>query len=77
VFFNLDAEAVIVDDALVDEAEDEPTLLAEERDRALFAARVDPRTNARVGGTIRLAVDPSRFYFFSPETGETLVRRAA
>jgi multiple sugar transport system ATP-binding protein len=77
VFFNLDAEAVIVDDALVDEPEDEPTLLAEERDRALFAARVDPRTNAAVGGTIRLAVDPSRFYFFSPETGETLVRRAA
>jgi multiple sugar transport system ATP-binding protein len=77
VFFNLDARHVIVDDALADKPEDEPTLLAEERDRALFAARVDPRTKASVGGTVRLAVDPSRFYFFSPDTGESLVDRAA
>ena len=45
-------------------------------DRALFAARVDPRTKARVGGTVRLAVDPSRLYFFSPETGESLLNGA-
>jgi multiple sugar transport system ATP-binding protein len=77
VFFNLDARPVIVDDALVDEPEDEPTLLAEERDRTLFAARVDSRTKASVGGTVRLAVDPSRLYFFSPDTGESLVNRAA
>ena len=43
----------------------------------LFTARVDARTNARVGDTIRLAVDPSRFYFFSPGTGESLLRAAA
>ena len=43
-------------------------LLAEDDDTALFAARVDPRTNARVGERLTLAVDPSRLYFFSPET---------
>src|SRR4051794_28504938 len=73
VFFALDAESVVVEDALSDDAEDETSLLAAERDRTLFAARVDPRTKARMGDTIRLTVDPSRFYFFSPETGETLL----
>ena len=77
VFFNVDARPVIVEDALADEPEDETGLLAEEGDRALFAARVDPRTKATVGGTIRLALDPSRLYFFSPDTGESLVGRAA
>ena len=77
VFFHLDARPVIVEDALTDEPEDEATLLADERDQSLFAARVDPRTKATVGGTIRLALDPSRLYFFSPDTGESLVGRAA
>ncbi len=75
VFFDLDAEPVIVEEALSDTGEgDEATLLAD-RQRALFAARVDARTTARVGDTIRLAVDPSRFYFFSPATGESLLDR--
>jgi multiple sugar transport system ATP-binding protein len=73
VFFALDAESVVVEDALSDDSADETSLLAAERDRTLFAARVDPRTKARMGSTIRLTVDPSRFYFFSPETGETLL----
>jgi multiple sugar transport system ATP-binding protein len=76
VFFEVDTEPVVVEEALSDEG-DETGLLAEERGRALFAARVDPRTSARVGGTIRLAVDPSRLYFFSPETGESLVTHGA
>jgi hypothetical protein len=41
------------------------------------AARVDPRTSARVGQTVRLALDPSRLYFFAPETGVSLLGRAA
>jgi multiple sugar transport system ATP-binding protein len=73
VFFALDAEGVVIEDALSDDADDETTLLAAERNRTLFTARVDPRTKARVGDMIRLAVDPSRFYFFAPETGETLL----
>jgi multiple sugar transport system ATP-binding protein len=77
VFFELDAEAVIVEEALSDTGEGEEASLLAHRDRALFAARVDPRTKARVGETISLAVDPSRFYFFSATTGETLLDRAA
>jgi hypothetical protein len=37
--------------------------------RLLFAARVDPGTSARPGTPLRLAVDPSRFHYFNPETG--------
>ena len=35
----------------------------------LFTARVDPGTAARPGSPLRLAVDPSRFHYFDPETG--------
>jgi multiple sugar transport system ATP-binding protein len=77
VFFPVDAEQVVVEDALSDQPEDETTLLAAERDRTLFAARVDARTEARVGDTLRLAVEPSRLYFFSPETGESLLNGSA
>jgi hypothetical protein len=38
-----------------------------------MVARVDARTEARIGGTVSLAVDPSRLYFFSPETGVSLL----
>ncbi len=40
---------------------------------ALLNARVDPRTAARVGSTLRLVVDPARFHFFDPETGLSLL----
>jgi multiple sugar transport system ATP-binding protein len=73
VYFPIEAEAIVIEDALSDESDDETTLLAAERNRTLFVARVDPRTAARPGGTIRLAIDPSRLYFFAPDTGETLV----
>jgi multiple sugar transport system ATP-binding protein len=73
VFFRVDAEAVIVEDALSDDKDEDGSLLAEESDRALFAARVDARTKAAVGQPITLAVDPSRVYYFSPETGESLI----
>jgi multiple sugar transport system ATP-binding protein len=36
---------------------------------SLFTARVDPATAARPGHPLRLAVDPSRFHYFDPETG--------
>jgi multiple sugar transport system ATP-binding protein len=39
---------------------------------ALFAARVDAQTGARVGDTLELAVDARRFHFFDPETGARL-----
>jgi multiple sugar transport system ATP-binding protein len=42
----------------------------------LFTARVDPRTPVRVGEKICLAVDPSGFHFFDPESGKTLLGEA-
>ena len=68
---------MIIEDALTDNAEDEASLLADTKDRNLFAARVDPRTKARVGQSMRLTVEPSRLYFFSPSTGESLLNGAS
>ena len=77
LFFQLEGvKPVVIEEAGSHEEDDESTLLADENDN-LFTARVDARTKARVGDTVRLAVDPSRFYFFSPETGESLLRAAA
>ena len=73
VFFNVDAERVTVEDAMSDEQEDSHSLLADSGDRALFVARVDARTKARVGERLTLTVDPSRIYYFSPETGESVL----
>jgi multiple sugar transport system ATP-binding protein len=77
VFFEVDAEPVVVEQALSDKGDEETTLLAADRDRAFFTGRVDARTDAQVGSVIRLAVDPSRFYFFSPDTGDSLLNGAA
>jgi multiple sugar transport system ATP-binding protein len=72
VFFHVDAPPKTAE---VLESASEAGLLA--ADRALFTARVDARTAARVGGTLELAVDPARFHFFDPETGERLEAAAA
>ncbi|HVU78088.1 MAG TPA: sn-glycerol-3-phosphate ABC transporter ATP-binding protein UgpC [Gaiellaceae bacterium] len=72
VFFDADAKVITVEGTRSDDSEDETTLLADVG-TSLLTARVDPRTRARVGDTVRLTVDPSRLYFFSPETGESLL----
>jgi multiple sugar transport system ATP-binding protein len=64
VLFRVDAPRITAE---LLEARDEAMLLAEPT--ALFSARVDPRTRAEVGATLRLAVDPSRFHFFDPASG--------
>jgi multiple sugar transport system ATP-binding protein len=69
VFFHVAAPPVTSE--LVAAAERDASLLVEEQ--ALFTARVDPRTAARVGEPLRLAVDPARFHFFDPETGARIV----
>ena len=38
-------------------------------DGSLFTARVDPRTAARTGATMRLGLDPARIHYFDPNTG--------
>jgi multiple sugar transport system ATP-binding protein len=77
LFFQLDgAKPVVVEEAVTDDEGEDASLLADAGE-TLFTARVDARTDVRVGDTIRLSVDPSRFYFFSPDTGESLLRKAA
>jgi multiple sugar transport system ATP-binding protein len=47
------------------------------RDSRQFLARVDPRTDARPGQTIRVAMDIERLHTFDPETGESIGLPAA
>jgi multiple sugar transport system ATP-binding protein len=74
VIFSVDAPPVDVSEVR-EAAGDEEVLLP--TDRASFTARVDPQTSARVGSTLRLTVDPSRFHYFEPSTGLRLERAAA
>ncbi len=76
VFFRVDATRVAVE--TLEGEEDDGADLVTDRG-SLLNARVDPRTTARVGGSMRLAVDPARFHFFDPETGASLLaaRRGA
>jgi multiple sugar transport system ATP-binding protein len=75
VVFSIDAPRLEMDevrDAV--EGEDE-TLLADDK-RALLTARVDPRTAARPGSRLTLAVDAARFHFFDRKTGARLATTA-
>jgi len=40
-----------------------------------LTARVDPRSTARTGDTIRIALDPNRLHFFDKETEESILVR--
>ena len=74
VFFHVDAPSVTAE--LLEAAEeDQVGLLAGEQ--ALFTARVDARTTARPGADLRLAIDPTRFHFFDPQTGASLTTESA
>jgi len=71
-------EAPPVDVAAVRAASDErerATLLATDR-RALFTAEVSESIVVRPGERIRLALDPRRFHYFDPDSGERLSDRA-
>jgi multiple sugar transport system ATP-binding protein len=68
VFFLVDAPAITAE--TLESGTDDSTLGS--GDGALFTARVDTRTHARVGGRLELAVDPTRFHFFEPSTGARL-----
>src|SRR5262249_54492809 len=72
VFFRVDAAS-----AAARGRDGAATLLADSR--ALVTARVDARSGARVGSALTLSVDPSRFHFFDPASGESLagIRTAA
>ncbi len=73
VIFPIDVPPVETESvrAASDEKEATAVLLAEDP-RALFTAEVSEATDVRVGQQVRLAIDPSHFHFFHPETGESL-----
>src|SRR5437868_3898135 len=73
VIFSVDA--VPVDVSGVRETDEEEALIGEPR--TLFTARVVPTTAARPDASLRLAVDPSRFHYFDPETGARFAVAAA
>jgi multiple sugar transport system ATP-binding protein len=68
VFFPVDAPPVTAE--VLENTDEETTLLPESK--ALFAARVGPSTEARVGAPLELTVNPSRLHFFDPATGARL-----
>jgi multiple sugar transport system ATP-binding protein len=78
VLFTIDAPPVETDETLAatEEEQGEIPMLAEVP-RAVFCARVDPRTSCSPGRRIRLSVDPRRFHFFDPETGLALTSEPA
>jgi multiple sugar transport system ATP-binding protein len=71
VIFPVDAPRVDAIEVRAAREGDEDVLAGDEA--MLFNARVDARTTARRGGSIRLAVDPARLHFFDPQTGESLL----
>ena len=46
-------------------------------DESLWTARVDPKTSARPGSAIDLAVDTSALYWFDPDSGQAIARQGA
>ena len=73
VIFTVDTPPVVTEAtmAVVPDHEDFVPLV-EAEGKTSFTARVDPRTKARPGSTVRLSVDPERFHFFDGETGEAI-----
>jgi multiple sugar transport system ATP-binding protein len=67
VLFSVAEPRVEVSEVREATGDDDATLGAVEG--SLFTARVDPETSARPGAPLRLAVDPSRFHYFDPESG--------
>jgi multiple sugar transport system ATP-binding protein len=71
VIFELDAPRVETEATkAVTSEKDDAALVPSEG--TLFTARLDPRTEARPRERLRLTVNPERFHFFDPDTGESL-----
>jgi multiple sugar transport system ATP-binding protein len=76
VIFEVDAPRVEAEQLRAAAEEENEGLLADEQG-SLFNARVDPRTRAKVGERLRLAVNPERFHFFDATTGANLLTAGA
>jgi multiple sugar transport system ATP-binding protein len=77
VVFTVDAPPVITEEtvaaARVDEAADAEDVTPA-GGRSEFVAEVDARTAARAGRRVRLSLDPARFHFFDPHSGQAVGR---
>ena len=70
VHFPLAAEPFAIMDA---EFEGEDAVEAIRKNgEAIFVGRFSPRSSARIGETLKIAVDTARMQFFDPETGEAI-----
>jgi multiple sugar transport system ATP-binding protein len=67
-FFRVDARRPQVG---LDVENEDASLLPDET--TLFTARIDPRTSARQGSELELAVDPAQFHFFDVDDGAALL----
>jgi multiple sugar transport system ATP-binding protein len=77
VLFGVDAPPVATEETIAATSEEDgDVLLIADEPRCVFCARVDARTHARSGSAITLSLDPSRFYYFDPETGRAIGRQA-
>jgi multiple sugar transport system ATP-binding protein len=76
VIFPVEAAPIETEEVKAAVDDEEGAKLLADDERALFTARVDPRTTARQGATLRVAVDPAHFYFFDPTTRESLTSPA-
>jgi multiple sugar transport system ATP-binding protein len=76
VIFPVDAPPVLTEDTIAAASEegdaDTIPLIADTQERVRFCARVDSRTSARPGDSIRLSLDPRRFHYFDPQTGSAI-----
>jgi multiple sugar transport system ATP-binding protein len=66
--FPLHAEPFAIMDAEF-EGEDAVSAVSDDQGRYTYVARVNPRSTARVGQPLKLAIDTSRLHFFDPATG--------
>jgi len=77
VHFCVDAPPVITDEILelaADLGKEEAARVEQKarQGRNQFTARVDPKTQVRMGDTITLSVDTAQMHFFDPATGEVI-----
>jgi len=70
-YFSVDAKQVVSEDAL--DLDDEAMVAPVSDDgTTLIAARFDPRTTARVGDELQVAVDIDNAHFFDLDTGQAI-----
>jgi multiple sugar transport system ATP-binding protein len=68
VHFPLAADAYSIMDAEF-EGEDAVEASKDAEGRTIYVAKFSPRSSARMGQPVRIAVDTTRFHFFDPNTG--------